>query len=127
MPNLGLHLCGHFMQNICQESLYRSGLCSSQKRRQKSGKIQQFVRITILCPWALRSMALTVLKASSWSADRQKNQNATGEKLSTFFLFQSIPMAIHQGTAVCVMGYPKNTSTGLYGLFNFQVHEAEEL
>ena len=30
--------------NVCQESLYRSELCSSQKRRQKSGKIQQFVR-----------------------------------------------------------------------------------
>ena len=26
-----------------------------------------------------------------------------------------------------VMGCPKNTSTGLEGLFNFQVHEAEVL
>ena len=57
----------------------------------------------------------------------KKIQEATGEKLSTFFLFQSISMAIQQGNAVCVMGYPKNTSTGLDGLFNFQVHEAEEL
>ena len=49
------------------------------------------------------------------------------KKLSTFFIFQSISMAIQQGNAVCVMGWPKNISTGLEGLFNFQVHEAEEL
>ena len=36
-------------------------------------------------------------------------------------------MAIQQGNAVCVMGCPKDTSTGLEGLFNFQIHEAEEL
>ena len=36
-------------------------------------------------------------------------------------------MAIQQGTAVCVMGCPKDISSGLNGLFNFQVHKAEEL
>ena len=36
-------------------------------------------------------------------------------------------MAIQQGNAVCSMGCPKDTSKGLEGLFNFQVHEAEEL
>ena len=49
------------------------------------------------------------------------------EKLPTFFLFQSISMAIQRGNAVCVMGCPKNRSAGLEGLFNFQVHEAEVL
>ena len=44
-----------------------------------------------------------------------------------FFLLQSIAMAIQQGNEVCVMGCPKEQSTGLEGLFNFQVHEAEEL
>ena len=48
----------------------------------------------------------------------KKNHEATSEKSSTFFLFQSISMAIH---LVCVMGCPKNISTGLEGLFNFQV------
>ena len=57
----------------------------------------------------------------------KKIQDATGEKLSTFFLFQSISMAIQQGNAVCVMGCPKDTSTGLEGQFNFQVHEVEGL
>ena len=51
----------------------------------------------------------------------------TSEKVSTFYLFQSFSMAIQKGNAVCVMGYPKNTSSGLKGLFNFYVHEAEEL
>ena len=32
----------------------------------------------------------------------QKNQEATGEKLSTFFLFQSMSMAVQRGNAVCV-------------------------
>ena len=58
---------------------------------------------------------------------KKKIQGATGEKLSTFFLFQSISMAIQRGNAVCVMGCPKNRSSGLEGLFNFQVHEAEVL
>ena len=42
-------------------------------------------------------------------------------------LFQSISMAIQKGNTVCVMGCPKDNSSGLDGLFNFQVHEAEEL
>jgi hypothetical protein len=57
----------------------------------------------------------------------KKIQDATSEKLSTFYLFQSISMAIQRGNAVCVMGCPKDRSPGLEGLFNFQVHEAEEL
>ena len=58
----------------------------------------------------------------------KKIQDATGEKLSTFFLFQSISMAIQQGNAVCVMGCSKiHLKAYLEGLFNFQVHEAEEL
>ena len=57
----------------------------------------------------------------------KKIQDATSEKLSTFYLFQSISMAIQRGNAVCVMGCVKDTSSGLEGLFNFQVHEAEEL
>ena len=57
----------------------------------------------------------------------KKIQEATRKKLFTFFLFQSISMAIQRGNAVCVMGCPKNRSSGLEGLFNFQVHEAEVL
>ena len=50
------------------------------------------------------------------------NYNATGEKLPTFYLFQSISMAIHtMRQCVCVMGCLKDTATGLEGLFNFQV------
>ena len=56
-----------------------------------------------------------------------KIQDDTGEKLSTFFLFQSISMAVQQANAVCVVGCPKNRSSGLEGLLNFQVHDAEAL
>ena len=57
----------------------------------------------------------------------KKIQEATGEKLSTFYLKQRISMAIQKGNAVCVRGCPKKTSTGLEGLFNFHVQEAEML
>ena len=57
----------------------------------------------------------------------KKIQEATSEKLSTFYLFQIISMAIQKGNAACVQGCVKDTSPGLEGLFNFQVHEAEEL
>ena len=42
----------------------------------------------------------------------KKIQDATVEKLSSFYLFQSISMAIQRGNAVCVMGCPKNRSSG---------------
>ena len=82
-----------------------------------------------MCPWGLRltygaygPQGIKLVKQIG-----KKIQEATGEKLSTFFLFQSISMAIQQGNAVCVMGCPKNRSSGLEGLFNFQVNEAEVL
>ena len=57
----------------------------------------------------------------------KKIHDATGEKLPTFYTFQSISMAIQKGNAACVQGCEKDTSPGLESLFNFQVHEAEEL
>ena len=57
----------------------------------------------------------------------KKIQDATGEKLSTFYLFQSISIAIQRGNAQCVQGCVKDRSSGLEGLFNFHVQEAEEL
>ena len=36
-------------------------------------------------------------------------------------------MAIQRGNAFCAMGCPKNISTSLEGLFNFQVHEAFQI
>ena len=36
-------------------------------------------------------------------------------------------MAVQKGNVVCVMGCPKDNSSDLDGLFNFQLHEAEEL
>ena len=47
--------------------------------------------------------------------------------ISKWNIFQSISIAIQRGNSVCVMGCPKEQSTGLEGLFNFQVHKAEEL
>ena len=58
---------------------------------------------------------------------RKKIQDATGKKLSTFYLLQSISMAIQRGNAICVTTCVKDQSSGLEGLFNFHVHEAEEL
>ena len=49
-------------------------------------------------------------------------QEATGEKLSIFYLLQSISMAIQRS-----LGCPKLTSAVLEGLSNFHVLEAELL
>ena len=57
----------------------------------------------------------------------KKIQDATGEKLSTFYLFQRISIAIQRGNSQCVQGCVKDRSSGLEGLFNFHVQEAEEL
>ena len=57
----------------------------------------------------------------------KKIQDATGEKLSTFYLFQRISIAIQKGNAKCVTDCVKDRSSGLEVLFNFHVQEAEEL
>ena len=51
----------------------------------------------------------------------RKIKEVTGEKLSTFYLMQSISMAIQRGNAQCVIGTAP-TSGGLEGLFEFFVH-----
>ena len=84
--------------------------------------------ITILCPSESKHTVLMVLKPSKLITQIGKRiQEATGEKLSTFYLKQRISMAIQKGNAVCVRGCPKKTSTGLKGIFNFHVQEAEML
>ena len=45
----------------------------------------------------------------------------------TVFIISRISMAIQRGNAICVTTCVKDQSSGLEGLFNFQVHEAEEL
>ena len=45
----------------------------------------------------------------------QLNTGSYRWKLSTFYLLQSISMAIQQGNTVCVMGWPKSTSSVVYG------------
>ena len=54
----------------------------------------------------------------------KKIREVTGEKLSTFYLMQSISMAIQRGNAQCVIGTAP-TSGGLEGLFEFAVHDKE--
>ena len=55
------------------------------------------------------------------------NPNNCSNLLDMRNLVESISMAIQKGDAVCVTGCVKDKSSGLEGLFNFQVHEAEEL
>jgi hypothetical protein len=84
----------------------------------------------IYLPHACQYRDLRCLWSSSPQAnqeDWQKIQEATGEKLCTFYLMQSISMAIQRGNAASVRGCPKRTSSGLEGLFNFHVQEAEML
>ena len=72
---------------------------------------------------------------SCWNENKSNRELGTSfindkyelSKLSTFYLLQSISMAIQRGNAICVTTWVKDTSSGLEGLFNFQVHEAEEL
>ena len=45
----------------------------------------------------------------------KKIQDPTGEKLSTFHLFQRISMEIQKGSAHCVIGCVKDRSSGLEG------------
>ena len=75
--------------------------------------------ITILCPGTYGTYSPQGIKLV------KKIDNKI-VKLSTFYLYQSISIAIQKDNAVCVMGCPKDIYSGLEGLFNFQVHEAEE-
>ena len=111
-------------KSYVKKSFYISGLCSSWKRRQKVENIAICQIITILCPGTYGTYSPQGIKLVKKIGN--KIQDATGEKLSTFYLYQSISISIQKDNAVCVMGCPKDIYSGLEGLFNFQVHEAEE-
>ena len=51
-------------------------------------------------------------------------QEVTGEKRSTFYLFQTISIAIQRGNAACVIGTAP-TSEGLDEVFEFVDHSPE--
>ena len=51
----------------------------------------------------------------------KKIGEVTGEKRSTYFLLQSISMAVQRANAACVLGTVP-ASTGLEGLFEFFLH-----
>ena len=55
----------------------------------------------------------------------RKIRDVTGEKRSTFFLSQSISIAIQKGNAACLMGTVPN-SEGLEGVFDFVDHSPDE-
>ena len=94
MADMGLHLCRHFVQILCQKSFD---------------------------------------KVRSSVAGREDKRVEKYSNLSDNYHF--VPLGIEtcgncspQGIkAVCMMGCPKDIFSGLEGLFNFQVHEAEEL
>ena len=70
-------------------------------------------------------MVLTVLKLV-----KQISKKKSGCNWWKIVYFLSIPKYINGkqwDNAVCVMGCVKEQSSGLEGLFNFHVHEAEEL
>ena len=54
----------------------------------------------------------------------KKVQEVTGEKRSTFYLFQSISMAVQRENAACVIGSAP-TSEGLEEIFEFVEHSSE--
>ena len=55
----------------------------------------------------------------------RKIRDVTGEKRSTFFLSQSISIAIQKGNAACLMGTVPN-SEGLEGVFDFVDHSLDD-
>ena len=82
------------------------------------------------CKWRSKSQRYKSIFEIEFRFIKQigkKIQDATGEKLSTFYLFQRISIAIQRGNAQCVQGCVKERSSGLEGLFNFHVQEADEL
>ena len=76
---------------------------------------------------AKRFLLLFCSRYNAFSVYKVLLTKSFGEKLSTFYLLQRISMAIQRGNAICVTTCVKEQSSGLEGLFNFQVHEAEEL
>ena len=104
---------------------YETHNCREDKKVEKYSNLAEnyhFVPVGIETYGAYGPQAIKLIKQIG-----KKIQEGTGEKLSTFYLKQSISMAIQKGNAVCVRGCPKKTSSGLEGLFNFHVQEAEML
>ena len=104
-------------------------MLNENQRREGSRMKDKCQIITILYLWMLRLVygAYSPQGIKLVKQIGKKIQDATGEKLSTFYLFQNISIAIQRGNAQCVQGCVKDRSSGLEGLFNFHVQQAEEL
>jgi hypothetical protein len=128
MSHLGFYLCGHFIQSYVKKAFTEVGSAAVGREDKKVieysnlSENYHFVPVGIETYGANGPQAIKLFKQIC-----KKMQEATGEKLSTFYLKQSISMAIQKGNTVCVRGCPKETSPDLEGLFNFHVQEAEML
>ena len=79
---------------MSKKPLQKWALQQLEEKTKKWKNIATCQKITILCPWALRHGAYGPQGIKLVKQIGNKIQDATGEKLSTFYLFQSISMAI---------------------------------
>ena len=114
-------LCNSYVKKASKEA------CSAAEDREKKknekyenlSNYYHFVPVGVETYGAFGSEGLKLLKKIG-----AKIREATGEKRSTFFLLQSISMAIQRGNAACVLGTPPS-SEGLEGLFEFVLDEPD--
>ena len=96
----------------------------STKRHEKTASLKQSRssrQIKKIYPPTFRLYVLALAPFPNQNISKKKVRKLP-KKLSAFFPFQSISMTIKTGKAVYVIArLPKNTSTGLESLFNFQM------
>ena len=114
-------LCDSYVKKASKESCSAAAERENKKIEKYSNLSENyhFVPVGIETYGAFGPQGLKLLKQIG-----KKICEATGEKRSTYFLLQSISMAVQRANAACVLGTAP-TSTGLEGLFEFFHHESE--
>ena len=108
MPHLGLHLCRLISQST-HKGFFKTARSTAEKAENlKLSKYNELENDYHMVPIAVETLGawgpqgLHLIKCIG-----KKIQNQTGEKRSTFYLFQSISMAVQRGNAASVLGTVK--------------------
>ena len=114
---VGFHLQRHSGPSYVATTSTEAGKAAAQAERRKLGHYDELSRNYIVMPVAVETMGSWGQMGLKFVKDLgSRIADATGERRSTSFLFQSLGMAIQRGNAISVTGTVPNMKS-LHELF----------
>lgn len=94
------------------ETSKTAGAAAEKASKMKLSKYEEIQKNYLMIPIAIETFGAWGREGKSFiKSIGQKIKNLTGNKKSTFYLFQSISMAVQRGNAASILGTVKNGKT----------------